>query len=232
MFPRSRGHGLEAVWINTAGGVTGGDRFLNEFNVGPGAALSLTSQAAERAYRAQPGETGVLRTRITVEAGARLHWMPQETILFQGCALERSLRVDLADGAGALIVEPVIFGRAAMGERLEQGHFRDRIEVWREGAPLFTDATRLSGEIAAHLARPTIAAGAGAMALVLYVGAGAEAHLAPVRSELNATSGASLIRQDAVCLRLLAADGYELRRSLIPVLTRLSGGALPRTWMF
>ena len=80
--------------------------------VGAGACLTLTTQAAERAYRAAAG-WGDVQSTVSVAAGATLHWLPQELILFDGCALSRRLRIDLAADARALVVEPVIFGRAA-----------------------------------------------------------------------------------------------------------------------
>lgn len=197
----------------------------------PGTTLTMTTQAAERAYRAQPGETGRVETRLSVADTARLNWLPQETILFDGAALSRTLCVDLAPGARALIAEPLVFGRAAMGETLGQASFRDRIRLTRNGRPIFVDATDLGGDITAHLARPFIADGAGAMALVVFAAPEAEAHLSPVRVLLPETAGASLIGDDLLVLRLLAADSHALRQTLIPILTRLRGAPLPRCWM-
>lgn len=216
--------------INTAGGITGGDCFDVAAEVGPGAALTLTTQAAERAYRATGDSRGRLTTRLRVAAGGHVSWLPQETILYDGSALERRLTIDIALGASCLLVEPLVFGRAAMGETLRDGWFRDRITVTRGGAPLFEDRTLLTGDIAAHLARPHVAAGAGAMALAVFVGAEAEAHLEPLRAALPATCGVSLIGADVLVMRLLAADGFTLRRVLVPALIRLARTDLPRCW--
>ena len=231
LFPHGRGETLEAVLVNTAGGITGGDRFEVTARAGADTVLTLTTQAAERAYRAAPGETGRLDTRIRVEAGARVNWLPQETILFDGCAFERSLKIDLAADAGLLMVEPLVFGRAAMGERLGQARFHDRIEIAREGAPVFVDALRLTGDVAAHLARPHIADGAGAMALIVYAASDTEAHLEALRGLAGPTGGASLVRDDLLVARVLAGDSFALRRHIVPALTRLSRNTLPRCWM-
>ncbi len=231
VFPRPAGVALDAVIVNTAGGVTGGDRFNLTATALPGTALHLTTQAAERAYRAQPGEVGRITTRLTVGAGARLHWLPQETILFQGADLCRRLTVDLAPDARLLLCEPLVFGRTAMGETLTAARLNDRIDVTRDGVPLFRDAAHLSGDIAAHLARPFTANGAAALACVLYVAADAEAHLDPVRALLGPAAGASLLRRDTLVVRILARDSFVLRQTLIPVLTHLSDGPLPRPWM-
>jgi len=231
LFPRQRGAALEAILINTAGGITGGDRFSAALEVGANAHLAVTTQAAERAYRAQPGEIAQVRTRAQVAAGARLDWLPQETILFNAAALHRKLRIDLDGDARLLLLEPLVFGRAAMGETLTGIHFRDRIEITRQGAPLYIDALAFSGDAAAHLARPGVAAGAGAMASLVFVAPEAEAHLDALRALMPATGGVSLIRPDLLALRLLAADSHALRQVLVPVLTRLTDNAIPRSWM-
>ena len=232
LWPRSATR-LDGIVINTAGGVTGGDRMDLRATVGAGAHLGLTTQAAERAYRADSG-TARVTSEVTVGEGAALSWLPQELILFDGAALDRRLRVDLADSARLLLVEPVVLGRAAMREQLRDVAFFDRIAVNRGGVPLYRDAIRLSGDVQALMARRAIgrsgARGAGAMALVLYVAPDAEAHLTPVRSLLPATGGATLLQPDVLAVRMLAPDSFELRRALLPVLDRLSEDTLPASW--
>lgn len=231
LFPRPDSAALQAIVINTAGGVTGGDDFSLNACAEEGAFLSLTTQAAERIYRAQPGQLGKIRNRLRVKAGARLHWLPQETILYDACAVQRRLAVDLDEGASLLLVEPLVFGRAAMGEVLSAINFRDRIEVRRAGRPIYLDAINLEGDASAHLAAPHVAAGAGALATLVYVAPDAEAHLARLRALLPPSAGASLLGPDILVARILASDGFELRRSLIPILRHLSADALPRSWM-
>ena len=231
LFPRGEGPGVTAVLLNTAGGVTGGDRFETAAEATQGASLTLSTQAAERAYRAQPGETGHIATRLTAAPGATLHWLPQETILFDGARLVRRLDAELAADARLLAVEPMIFGRAAMGERLDSLHFHDSWRIRRDGRLVYADALRLDGAAAAILARPGTLAGAGAMASLLYTAPDAEARLAPLRALLPATAGASLIRPGVLAARLAAPDGFTLRRALIPVLETLRGAPLPRVWM-
>jgi urease accessory protein len=231
LFPMPRSRGLQAILVNTAGGITGGDRFSLHASAGESATLGLTTQAAERAYRAQPDETATVRNHLHAKQGARIAWLPQETILFEGCALHRQMRVDLDDGAELLLVEPLAFGRVAMGETLRQVRFRDRIEIRRRGVPLFLDAMTIHGDLTGHLAAPHVAGQAGAMALIVYVGAGAEGLLKPLRALMPATGGASLIGADMLVARLLAADAFALRETLVPALERLSHDDLPRSWM-
>lgn len=231
LFPRPTSLGFEAVLLNTAGGVTGGDQFSLSVHAAKGTTMTLTTQTCERAYKAQPDQTGKLRNHLNVGPGARINWLPQETILFNGSALDRRLNVDLAADASLLMVEPLIFGRPAMGEVLRNLRIRDRIEIRREGRPLFMDAMTLTGDVQAHLADPFVAGGAGAMALVVMVAANAESHLPTLRAALPDTGGASLIGKDVLVMRVLAEDGFALRTILLPILKCLNQGDFPRCWM-
>lgn len=227
-FPR-RNDAVEAIVLNTSGGLTGGDRFDATASAGPASRLILTTQAAERAYRSQSG-TARVSTRLSVAKGAVLHWLPQELIVFDGASLDRRLDVDVAKGAEAVLVEPVVFGRCAMGETNVFGTFRDRITLSCNGAPVYRDRINLTGPISAHLKRPAIAGGMTALASVLYFGPRAEALLALVRRMLSGTGGASLVMPNLLVIRLLANDSFLLRQSLVPLLACLTNAALPKSW--
>lgn len=230
LFPRGSLDRTEAVLLNTAGGLTGGDRMQVEAAAGEAASLTLTTQAAERAYRAPPASEARVATHLVASDGARIDWLPQETILFDGAALSRRMTVEMTGTARVLLVEPLILGRPAMGEVVRQATFRDRWEVRRDGALVYADAPRLQGDLAALLARPGTGGGAGALATVLLAAPEADAMLARVRPLLPATAGASLVRDGILSLRLLAADGYLLRKSLIPVIEALTDTPLPKVW--
>lgn len=230
VFPTTHRPDAEAVIVNTAGGVTGGDHIEIAADLQAGSTLTLTTQAAERAYRAQTGEVAQIRTDITVGPSARLNWLPQELILFDRSALSRRLTIEIANNARLLMVEPIVFGRAAMGERLTEVMFDDRIRITRSGRPLYLDGMRLRGDVTPHLAQPAIASGAGAMVSLIYVAPDAALHLDPVRALLPETAGASLLTKDMLVMRLLAADSFEMRRSLIPILDLLTQNTLPTSW--
>ena len=229
VFPRRR-TGIEAVFVNTAGGVTGGDALSLTASVEDRGSLTLTTQAAERAYRAQPGQTGQVTTGLSVGDEASLFWLPQELIVFEGCALSRRIEIDLAPSARLIFVEPVVLGRTAMGEQLHNISLNDRIVVRRGGAPLFLDGVSLSGDAAREMTRQATGAGAGAYATLLVVDPNIQHSLGDVRAMLPDTAGASLVASDTLLLRLLATDGFALRTHLLPILDRLTGGTLPRSW--
>ncbi len=235
LFPRTALR-TTSVLLNTAGGITGGDRFTTSVRAQTGTGLTLTTQAAERAYRAQPGETGRQDTHLTVDDGAELFWLPQETILFEGSGFRRRLHVDLTGAASFLMVEALVFGRQAMGERLKDIRFDDRIEIRRDGRPLFLDALKLSGDVDGQMAEPARGAGAGAMATVVHIREDVELHLDALRrlvqdlSGRGLRAGVSLVRGGMLVLRALAPDSYVLRLALVPALELLARTEIPRPW--
>jgi urease accessory protein len=228
VFPRSAK--FTGVVVNTSGGVTGGDKFQICATAETGSDLTLTTQAAERAYRAIPGQVGRVRTQLEAKSGASLRWLPQETILFDGCNLDRELRIDVEETSEVLLVEPMIFGRAAMGEREIAGSVRDRIELAKNGQTIHLDQWRLDGDLTHCLARPAVADGDTAMASLIYFGLRAEHHLEPLRALMPESGGASLKHENLLVARILAKDGYQLRKSLLPILDHLTRGTLPTCW--
>ena len=228
-FPRPTDGTQEAVLINTAGGLTGGDTFATEVVLQRGARAVVTTQACERIYRSSGGEAKV-SVKVDVGADASLCWLPQETILFDRGRLTRRFEADLADSAELLVLEAVIFGREAMGEAVETGFFHDRWRIRRDGILLAADDLRFEGEIASLLARPAVLNGNRAMATVLLISQDSERLLDPVREALGSAGGASFWK-DKLLVRVIAADGFELRRSLLPALAVLMDGrTLPKVW--
>jgi urease accessory protein len=220
----------QAVLINTAGGLTGGDRMAYAVEVGAGARAVATTQACEKIYRSVSGEAE-LSTTLSIGAGARLDWIPQETILFDGARLVRRLDAEIAPGATLLAVEATIFGRAARGETVQSGLFRDSWRVRRGGRLLFADALRFDWATAGLLNRPATLAGAGAMATILMVADEPERRLAGLRRILGASGGATAWNGKLLA-RMVSEGGAALRRVLVPAIVELldDGAALPKIW--
>ncbi|MCW2306945.1 urease accessory protein UreD [Rhodobium gokarnense] len=239
-FPRSFGDAAEAVLINTSGGLTGGDQIGSEVTWGEGTVASVTSQAAERVYKASADVANV-ETRLTVADDALGLWLPQETIFFDGGAIRRTTQADVAEGGRLLATESLVFGRRAMGEVVEIGLVSDGWRIRFAGKLVFADRFAIDGPIGATLRRPAIAGGARSIATLLYVGADAEARLATWR-ELTAglSSNAACSRIGPVLVTRIVGDtGDQLRRDLQFLLTEVlasfadsgAGGlGLPRVW--
>ena len=222
---------LEAVIVNTAGGVAGGDRFSLNVAVEPGARLVVTTAAAERIYRTLEPAAAIDVT-LAVGVGASLAWLPQETILFDRARLRRSIEVDLAEDAQLILAEALVLGRSGMGEAVDDGLIFDRWRLRRNGMLIHAEAMRLDGGIAAKLMEPAVANGGVAVATVLVV-PGDDATVATVRAldaGCRGEVGASAWNGFAV-VRLCAADGAALRHDLVAVLGALRGAALPRLWL-
>jgi urease accessory protein len=218
-----------AVLLNTAGGLTGGDRIETAVEVGGGCRAMATTQACERIYRSL-GPDAIVETRLTVGANARLDWLPQETILFEGGRLSRRLEADLAPDASLLAVESVIFGRAAMGERVATGRVRDRWRIRRGGKLIHADDLHMDWANAGLLDNPATLGGAGAVATLLCVADGTEGLIEKVRAQIGDAGGASAWNGKLVA-RMAAPDGQELRRALTGALSAiLAGISLPKLW--
>jgi urease accessory protein len=221
----------EAVLLNMAGGLTGGDSIHTSVALGPRAEVTVTTAAAEKIYRALEGDAEV-RVRLALGEGARLAWLPQPTILFDGSRLDRRAEVELAGDASLLAVEMLIFGRAAMGEDVHHGACRDAWRIRRDGVLVFADTLRLDGAVAAALDRPGTLAGARAAAMLVYVAADAPARLAAARAVLDraqSATGASAWNGMLVA-RALARDGRTLQRDMAALVEALLGRPLPRVW--
>ncbi|ODT06155.1 MAG: urease accessory protein UreD [Mesorhizobium sp. SCN 65-20] len=224
---------LEAVLINMAGGLTGGDRIAWEATVGADARASLTTQACEKVYRALAGSAQV-DVRLTIGEGGFLGWLPQETIVFDRAAFSRRLDVELAADAEALIVEATIFGRSAMGERAANGMFHDRWRIRREGRLIHAEDFAVGPDIEATLSRPASTGGRIAFATLLLVSERGEHLLEAARTIIGDNGGASFWtvgETGKLLARLYAEDGYTLRKRLMPLVALLNGQAgLPRLW--
>jgi urease accessory protein len=227
-FPNTGGDALEAMVVNTAGGIAGGDRHDLDIAVDAGASLSVTTAAAEKVYRAL-GPDAEIAVKIAVAAGAKLTWLPQETILFDQARLSRRIDVDLAADATLVMAEALVFGRLAMGEAMEEGALSDRWRVRRDSKLVFAETVRLDGPVARILTEPAVARGGIALATVLVV-PGDEAMVERVRGiSFCGEVGASAWNGLAVA-RLCAKDGANLRRDLAAVIAAM-GGTLPRLWL-
>jgi len=232
LFPRMHGAGpLEAVAVNSSGGIASGDLLATDLDCAPGAHLLATAQAAERCYRARPGDGPArVETRLRVGEGATLEWLPQETILFDGAALDRRLEVELAPDARLLALESRVFGRALHGERLRTLDLADRLVIRRGGLPLLVDQLILRGDAEARLARTAVGAGARACAVIVLAGPEAAAMLDPVRARLSGDAGASSWRGMLV-VRIVSRDPAAHRGLIAAVLACLRPGrALPAVW--
>lgn len=228
---RPRGE-AEAVLINTAGGLTDGDRLDMSCFWRESTEATLTTQTCERIYRSRGG-TASINTCLKIAAGARAAWLPQETILFDGGRLSRHTQVDLRGDGALLACEAVILGRPAMGEKVVSGGLSDFWTIRRDGRLVFVDRFGLNGDVEGLMDRRALGNGARAWASVLLCdreAASAAERLVPTLSQLDANAGCSLLGE-VLLIRLLAEDGYSLRKTMTKILEAIPGSpVLPRVW--
>lgn len=223
---------MEAVTLNSSGGIAGGDRVCTTIRVQPGAKLTIAAQAAERFYRALPQDPpSHVRTHIDIASGACAEWLPQDSILFDRCALNRVLDVDIAASGWFLGLETLIFGRAAMGETITTARLSDTIRIRHDGRLILHDAIRADGPIAERLSRTAIGAGAGAMATIVMVAPDARERLDTLRAALAPFDAGVSTWSRMLVARIVAKDGACIRAAIVAGLAPLRDGrALPRVW--
>jgi urease accessory protein len=229
-FPRSSTP-CEAAIVNTGGGVAGGDSYSVGLTLSEGAEVEATTPSAERIYRSD-GPAASIATRLVLNPRARLFWLPQETLMFEGARLERRLEIDTSGEAAFIVAETLVFGRLAMGESRIDATLRDSWRVRRDGRLVFADETRLE-HAGATLERSAVGAGARALSTIVASAPDIEARLPDLRAALDRTgsgieSGASAF-DGLIVARLLAASFDQLRTALVTSIVAL-GGRKPRLW--
>jgi urease accessory protein len=126
------------VIVHPPGGLVGGDTLDLKFTAGPGSHGLITTPGATRFYRST-GETALQRSELSLEAGARLEWLPLEAICYSGCLAENRLRMTLAPGAEMIGWDVTALGLPAANQPFVRGSFCQHIEVpgvWLERARL------------------------------------------------------------------------------------------------
>src|SRR5262249_32317179 len=220
MFPRVGHAGFpEAVLINTAGGVAGGDRLDTDVTALAGATITLTSQAAERIYCALDRPARI-STSLTACAEAKLAWCPQETIVFDGARVRRETRIALSAGAELLALEWIVLGRAAHGEAVAGGSVVDSWRVEQNGRLGWADTLRVTDDVVPHLRRSALLADFTAVATLVYVGPDLKKRLACLRdwaASLGCHSAATTVG-GLIVVRFAAAEASTLRTGLRTIL--------------
>jgi urease accessory protein len=133
------------VLVHPPGGIVGGDVLQVDANLREGAHALITTPSATRFYRSA-GQAAAQSVVTQVAQGARLEWLPLETICYRAARAENSLRFELAPGGEMIGWDVVALGLPASGEAFDAGHYAQRIElpgVWLERAVIRGNDTRL-----------------------------------------------------------------------------------------
>jgi urease accessory protein len=237
LFPRTGNDpSQEAVLVNTSGGVAGGDSLQSTVTALSGSSIAVTTQAAEKIYGALDESARIL-TKLNVGNGAKLAWLPQETILFNHARLCRRTEIEVSPGSELLALECLVLGRAARGEKLSAGAMIDTWHVSRNGQLQWGDTFRLTNEVFSHLSRKALLWYSTAVATLIYSGADLEERLQLIRAQsisFDCQCGATLVGGILVA-RLAARSSFELKaalRNLLQELGKQNAGPfrLPKMW--
>ena len=224
MFPRTGCGAIEeAVFVNTSGGIAGGDRLDSSVTALAHTSIAVTSQAAEKVYRAL-NEPAHIATKLKACEAAKLAWLPQETIVFDQARLSRETEVEISSGAELLALEWLVLGRAAHGEQMVGGHITDSWRVKKEGQLIWADCFRATNEMFPHLHRKSLLSNCNAIGTLIYFGPHLEARLDFFRNIAHslkcycaATSVGGLI-----IVRFAAKVSSDLRLALCSFLEQFS----------
>lgn len=225
--------------MNTSGGLTDGDALSNEICWHRGTRATVTTQAAERIYRAATQDVARVTTRISIDDSCLAGWLPQETIVFNGARLVRTLEIDMKSTSRLVALESIVFGRRAMGETVSYGMVSDRWRVRIDGRLEFSDNflldDQLTGRIGEYLNRTSVANTAHCVATLIIVAAGSDEVVEYARklaSPAGAAVGATRLGRLAV-IRILAGDSQAMRKTTGQIITVLGSTLdieLPRVW--
>jgi urease accessory protein len=224
LFPGTTGSKLEeAVLVNTSGGVAGGDRLETSVTAIEDASIAITTQAAEKVYRALKESAHIVTTLKTCNA-ARLAWLPQETIVFNRARLSRETRIEITSGTELLALEWLVLGRAAHRETLSAAAITDRWHIVKDGGLVWADSFRITDDVLPNLGRRALLSDCTALATLVYFGPEPEARLELMRdmtSSLGCYRAATFVRGLLVA-RFAARSSYDLRSALRNVLQQFS----------
>ncbi len=232
-LPRTHTADIEAILVNTAGGLADGDEFTHEIDLSGDAYVTATTQTAERVYRAASHDNARLNIKLTAKDTSRLHWLPQETILFDNARLSRTINIDLDPNASLLMLEMGVFGRTAMGETLTSGYFNDQWRIHRDGRLIHAEAVLLDGDIGQKLATPAAGGGHISMGTLIYRAGDAEASQTMTREHFAAYADLQIAVsawQQKLVIRAVASDHARLKAAFNSFLTTFRQAPVPRVW--
>ncbi len=231
MLPKSYCTVPEAIIVNTGGGLTGGDEFHIHAEVKENANLCVSSQTAERIYRSIGGQANVFNS-IKVGAGCALEWLPQETILFNGSALQRKFEARMEMDSYLLALETMVLGRAEMGEVLTSVNYHDQWRIWRGGKIIYGDGLRIGPTDIENLSHPAVFGTNRALAVLLYVAPDANERIGEAKSLLRELDIETAISawNGMMVVRFISEETNKLRGAIKKYLLGFRGRDLPRVW--
>ena len=234
-MPKTYAATTEAVLVNTAGGLADGDDFNIKISTDNGTHLTVSTQTAERVYRALGAQTANMRIDMELTGNASLHWLPQETILFDDARFSRQLNVEMDDEASFLASEMIVLGRTAMQETVRKGSLRDQWRIRRGDRLIHAEALRLDGDIGQKMKHMASAANSICLSTIIYISPNAEDRAGAARTffkDYPATKTAVTAWDGKLVIRSLGDDTAQLKKTLAQFIEQFRKIANPRVWNY
>ena len=127
LYPEGPGI-CQHVLVHPPGGIVGGDELQIDAELGAGTHALVTTPGATRFYRST-GAMARQAARLVVEPGARLEWLPLETLAYPDCIAENRTTVELRPGGEAMGWEVLALGLPASAKPFDRGRFVQHLEV-------------------------------------------------------------------------------------------------------
>ena len=231
MLPNTYSDMMEAVILNTSGGMTDGDIFNIDVQA-DNCALAMTTQTAERVYRSSGSKPAKVKINLSASDIADLHWLPQETIVFNNSKFERTLTINLSSCSNCLVAETIVLGREAMGENICDCQLIDNWRVFRAGNLFHAESLRLSNEVNKIISAPAGGNGARLLSTILYVGHNSEQVADRVVGLIQQSPSNCALScwDDRLVIRLVSAHSASARKDIEQLLLAIRQQPLPRVW--
>ena len=223
---------MTIVLVNTAGGLTGGDEFELRVGANGDTHLTVSTQTAERVYRALGSQNADIRAKMTVTGAATLTGYRRK----QFCLMDRFSRhldIQMDENTNFLASEMMVFGQTAMQKALRQGRVRDQWRIWRDGRLIHAEAFRLDGQIMEKLHHKASSASKVCFATTIYISCDAEAKAGAVRGFFHSFTDvqtAVSAWKGKLVIRSLSNDTATLKKLLAQFIEQFRQMANPRVW--
>jgi urease accessory protein len=116
------------VLVHPPGGIVGGDVLTLDARLERDCHALITTPGATRFYRSA-GETSTQTVQARVAGGARLEWLPLETIAYSACQARNALCFELEPGAEMIGWDLLALGLPAAGQAFEKGRYMQQLEL-------------------------------------------------------------------------------------------------------
>lgn len=206
-----------AYILHPPGGLVGGDTVEIKVECLEGSHALVTTPGAGKIYRTSHGPAS-LTQYLSVDVAARLEWLPQETILFDGCDARLTTRINLEQDARFIGWDLNCLGRPAAGEGFDIGIWWQNLEVWRQGVPVLLERARLTPASETYSAswgfggRKVL----GTMIVTPATPDLLEAARGAVAQDARVRLGLTLLGETMVC-RYLGDQAHEARAALVGI---------------